>query len=111
MRPPALRLSAGRGVGVEGRLCETDEQLPAMSEKLYDVLIVEVSTGIVESIAGENMRRSTGHYNALRRVETVIPRINDRFFVDLFAAGKFKKGDCVWKTPGNPRTELNRGKS
>ena len=62
-------------------------------EKLYDVVVYETATGLIESVVGENMRRNTGFYNAEKRAETLWSRINEHYAVKIVPAGKFKKGD------------------
>jgi len=65
------------------------------TEKLWDVVIVEIATGKVESFAGKAMQRSTGYYNAEKRHETVLGRINDRFTARIVPADKWDIGDVI----------------
>lgn len=62
-----------------------------MATELFDVLIVEWATGVVESIAGKGLTARA----ADRREATVLPRLNDRYGVVTAPPGKFPKGS-VW---------------
>lgn len=67
------------------------------TEPRFDVVIYNYETRIIESIAGEDMRCSgrEGSYSqsAEKRVDTVLPRLNDSYGVMIVATGKFNKGD------------------
>jgi hypothetical protein len=65
------------------------------NQKLWDVIIVEIATGKVDSIAGSSMQRSTGFHNAEKRMETVLGRINERYTVMIVPAGKVKVGGVI----------------
>lgn len=71
-----------------------------MNEELFDVVIYEIATGVVASIAGERMRRDVGFYNAEKRVETVLYQgnLNDRYTAKIVPAGQYKKGDILAPT-------------
>lgn len=77
------------------------------TEKLYDVFIVEKATAKIESCVGERMRLGEGHYNALRRQQTVQGRINDRFCVRIHAAGEFRVGDICPATASKLSKQLD----
>ena len=68
-----------------------------MKEKLYDVVIMEIKTRIVDAVVGTNLRSTEdghrGFYSVEKRVETVLPRINEHYMVKVVKAGKFQKGD------------------
>lgn len=64
-----------------------------MNDKLYDVIIYEIETGIVDTIAGHGMRKSTGFHNAEKRLNMVLGRINDSFDAVIVETGKYRKGD------------------
>lgn len=58
--------------------------------KRYDVLVVEISTGKVHAVVGEDLREN----EAERRLMTALARIDrENFFVPIVDAGKYKKGD------------------
>ena len=63
--------------------------------KLFDVVIVEIATRKVESIAGTRMERDKGFYNAEKRLETVISRINEDYFASIVPAEKYQVGDLL----------------
>jgi hypothetical protein len=67
----------------------------AKAEQLFDVVVYEIATRQIESLVGESMRWNKGHYNAQKRLETVIPRLNDRYAVSIVPAGKYKVGDVM----------------
>jgi hypothetical protein len=64
-------------------------------DQLYDVVIYEVATMKIDTIAGKDLSLFTGHYNAERRVETVEQRINERYSVGIIKAGTHVKGDVI----------------
>jgi len=67
-----------------------------MSSELFDVVIVDMQTRIVESVVGKSMRRTQGFYNAEKRLETAFGRINlDRYTAYIVPAGKYKEGDVL----------------
>lgn len=72
-----------------------------MAEKdtpLWDVIIYEYATGVVDSVAGKNMQRSVGYYNAEKRLETVLPRLNDRYGAKIVPAGRASpRGISLWR--------------
>ena len=65
-----------------------------MSEKehLYDVLIFEFKTRKVDTIAGEAMRKSSGRFNADRRLLTLL---NDDYRAIIVPTGRYKVGDVI----------------
>jgi len=65
------------------------------SEQLYDVVIYEIATHKIETVVGKDMHREKGHFNAERRLETVLPRLNDRYNAEIVEAGKFGQGDVL----------------
>lgn len=64
----------------------------------WDVVIFEIKTRTVESMAGEDMKLDTGHHNAQRRYETVSPRLNDHYSPAIVPAGKYQKGSIISQT-------------
>lgn len=63
--------------------------------KLFDVVIYEVETREIESIAGTDLPESGSFHTVDKRIETVWPRLNDYYSVCAVDAGKFKKGDVL----------------
>lgn len=68
-------------------------------EQLYDVFIFERASRNIESVAGQNMRKSVreGSYSqsAEKRMNTVSPLLNDDYDVEMVTAGKYKVGDTL----------------
>lgn len=67
--------------------------MPTQTDQLYDVVIYEIATRKIDTIAGKDLRLASGHYNAERRLDTVLPRLNDRYNAEIVEAGKYRKGD------------------
>lgn len=65
------------------------------TEQLYDVVIFETATRKIDTIAGKDLRRDCGTYNAQRRLDTVQMRLNDRYDAEIVDAGKHQKGDVL----------------
>jgi hypothetical protein len=63
--------------------------------KFYDVVIYEIETGIIDAITGKCMAKSTGFYNAHKRLETTLARINNRYYAKIVPTGTYKKGDKI----------------
>lgn len=66
-------------------------------EKLFDVVIYKIEDRVVASVVGTDMRKDDGHYNANRRLETALDRINDRYAAAIVPAGNYSKGSVVLK--------------
>lgn len=66
-----------------------------MNEALYDVVIYETATNLIESIVGRDLRLNEGFYNAEKRAETAWSRVNDRYAVAIVAAGAYSEGDTL----------------
>lgn len=67
-----------------------------MSEpKFFDVVIFKIETSEVDAVVGKNLRRNDGYYNAEKRVQTVVPRLNENYSVKVVPAGKYKRGDTL----------------
>lgn len=62
-------------------------------QKLFDVVIVECETRVVQSVAGRDLPRVGSFHTVDKRIETVLSRINDQFFATEAPAGRFKAGD------------------
>ena len=63
----------------------------------HDVLIFEIATRKVDHVGGRDLRLEGGTHNARKRQETIFGRLNDRFDVGIFPAGKHKVGDVLPK--------------
>lgn len=63
-----------------------------MKTKLFDVVIYNIETRLVESVVGKGMELEDGHYNARRRLLTVLPRLNDHYSAAIVQSGKYEKG-------------------
>lgn len=76
---------------MEGKMTKTKE--------LFDVVIYEKATRIIDAKIGENMRLwdgpGSGRNTADLRVQTGRERINDRYACDMVPAGKYQKGDVL----------------
>lgn len=69
-----------------------------MSE-FFDVVIFDMESRKVESIAGTNLRRDGGTYNAERRLETALGRINlDRYSAEIVPTGVYAVGSILPET-------------
>lgn len=66
-----------------------------MDYRLWDVVIVEIATGKVESIVGKSMYRTKGFYNAEKRAESAISRLNDNFTARIVPTGKYPVGSVL----------------
>jgi len=66
-----------------------------MDEKLYDVVIYNCKTGVVDAIVGTKLPEANGTYNANKRLETVLSRINDDYNASIVDTGKYVKGDTI----------------
>jgi hypothetical protein len=65
------------------------------TDPLFDVLIYKRDTRQVDSVIGKNMPRDTGFYNAEKRRETALSRINAHYDVAIVEAGRYDKGDVL----------------
>ena len=68
-------------------------------EPRFDVVIYQIETGKVDTIAGTNMRRSgrEGSFsqNAEKSMNTCFERINGLYSVSIAKAGQYKVGDIL----------------
>jgi hypothetical protein len=69
--------------------------MTTQTEQLYDVVIYEIATRKIDTIAGKNLHHDSGHFNAERRLDTVLLRLNDRYNAEIVEAGKHQKGDVL----------------
>ena len=70
-----------------------------MPKPLYDVVIYEIATRKIESMAGTSLPTEGSFHTVGKRLETVSTRINDRYDVLAVAAGKYQKGDILPEDP------------
>ena len=75
-----------------------------MNEPLYDVVIFEKTSHLVESIAGKAMRRFEGFHNAEKRLDTVLNRINDDYDAEIVPTGSVGMGEILPLPPFPSRT-------
>lgn len=64
-------------------------------EKLWDVVIYHAETKVVESIPGKAMHRELGFYNAEKRLDSVLGRINHNYDAAIVPAGVYQVGSIV----------------
>lgn len=68
-------------------------------DPLYDVVIYEKSTRLIDAIIGREMKSwdgtGSGRNTAEMRVQTGQERINDRYDCVMVEAGKYQKGDVL----------------
>jgi putative intracellular protease/amidase len=69
------------------------------TEKRFDVVIFEIETRKVESIAGRDMREEGGFHTVDKRLATVSERLNEHYDVMAVPAGKYNKGDVLPEEP------------
>ncbi len=66
-----------------------------MKQKLFDVVVYQISSGEITNIVGKNLKKNSGYFNAERRVETVLNRMNKYYNAEIVPAGKYKVGDFL----------------
>jgi len=65
------------------------------NEKRYDVVIFEIATRKIDTIAGTDLPESGSFHTVDKRIDTVLPRLNDAYNVVAVEAGKYRKGDIL----------------
>lgn len=65
------------------------------TKELFDVVIYELATRKIDTIAGTNLPESGSFHTVDKRMETVWLRLNDAYSVRAVEAGKYKKGDIL----------------
>jgi hypothetical protein len=85
------------GMNEEG-MNEVEE---AAAPERFDVVIFEIETREVDTIAGANLPADGNGENARRRVRTVEPRLNDRYAVTAVPAGAYAVGDIMGRHDAN----------
>lgn len=68
-------------------------------DQRFDVVIYEIKTRKVESIAGRDMKESGSFHTVDKRLATVSERLNEHYDCMAVPAGKYNKGDIL---PANP---------
>ena len=61
-------------------------------EEHLDVVVFDLETRVVTAIVGRGMRRTKGHYNAEKRLATILGRINPRHGAEIVASGSLAVG-------------------
>lgn len=64
---------------------------------LRDVVIYEIATKKIDTIAGKAMEYDGPRECVSRRLATVLPRLNDRYDACSVPSGKYEKGDVIDK--------------
>ena len=64
-------------------------------KRLYDVVIYEIATRKIDTIAGKDLPKSGSFHTVNKRLETVAPRLNEDYAVRAVAPGKYAKGDVL----------------
>ena len=72
--------------------------LPDMSDschqnELFDVIVIHIEDGNVDSIVGARLTLNSGHMNANSRLQLIKGRLNDQFDAVIVPHGKYKKND------------------
>lgn len=63
------------------------------ARELFDVVIYDIDTRAVDTIAGKNLPKSGSFHTVDKRIDTVWPRLNEAYSVCAVPAGKYEKGD------------------
>jgi uncharacterized protein YijF (DUF1287 family) len=63
--------------------------------QLYDVVVYDVSTRLIETFVGRDLPMQTGLLSAVRRRDTWQRRVNDKFAVAVVVADKYKSGEIL----------------
>ena len=69
------------------------------TEQLQDVVIYEIATRKVESIAGRDMQPTGSFHTVDKRLATVSERLNEHYDCMAVPAGKYNKGDVLPDQP------------
>ncbi len=64
-------------------------------EDLCDVVIYPYHSRVIEAIVGERMPLLDGFYNAEKRRNTALSRINDHYGVAIILTGRYTLGDVL----------------
>lgn len=64
-------------------------------KELFDVVIYQISTREIDTIAGRDLPESGSFHTVGKRLETVYPRLNDAYGCCAVEAGKYAKGDVL----------------
>ena len=63
------------------------------SEQLYDVVVYEISTGVIYSFVGDALLLGL----AIQRRDSILDRLNDRYTAAIVHAGKYGYYDTLAK--------------
>jgi len=69
------------------------------TDKRFDVVIYEIATRKVESIAGRDMKTKGSFHTVAKRLATVGERLNRRYEVLAVDVDKYKVGDVLPEIP------------
>lgn len=58
-------------------------------------MVFEINTRKVTNIVGKDMEKNKGHYNAERRLNTILERMNENYDAAIVPAGSLKLGDTI----------------
>ena len=64
-------------------------------ERLYDVVIYEIATRKIDTIAGSRLPESGSFHTVGKRLATVAPRLNGSYSCCAVEAGKYSVGDVL----------------
>jgi len=64
-------------------------------EQRYDVVIFNVETRVINTIAGTNLKAEGNHNSAASRLAVVLPRLNENYDAIEVETGVYKKGDVL----------------
>lgn len=74
---------------------QEDVTMPDETKRLYDVVIYEIATRKVDTIAGKDLPESGSFHTVGKRLETVLPRLNEYYSCRSVEAGKYQVGDVL----------------
>jgi len=63
--------------------------------KTWDVFIFEYGSRKIETLAGSDLPEAGSFHTVQKRIDTVLPRLSDKFGVIAVPAGQFKVGDLI----------------
>jgi len=63
----------------------------------WDVVIYEIGTGKVNTIAGTDLPETGSFHTVAKRLDTVRERLNEAYYAIRVPPGKYKKGDIISK--------------
>ena len=69
------------------------KQAEARDDERYDVIIYNIKTGLIDTMAGENLPTHSSFHTADKRLMTALSRINEHYDAQIVPTGKYKVGD------------------